>query len=392
MNEARWRAWLYAFLTILAAAAVVYLFWVVLVALAPVVTVAALGLLLAVLLNPLANYIQRGIHSRPLSALAVVLLILAPVVVILTWLVTTVVRESQTLLAHLPVRLERATNLLNTWQNGLERIGVHVNLAGELSSMGGEVLRHSISILSGAATVTTDLVLALIVAFFVIWDGSAMRRSARALLSDRWRRPTLELAEIIATSVADFIRAQFLVALIFGLMIGLSMALLHLPDPVLLGFLAGLFELLPTIGPILGAVGPVGLSLAQPFPHVIWVLLVFIAAQQLESNILVPRISGRSVGLHPLTVILSVFAGFHLAGLIGAFIAVPVAAAIREVLRRWWQPAASVLPNRAQARPAPQAPPPPSAPREGVATVTPALPPAPPAPVPTTKRPVRRSR
>ncbi len=383
MAEQRLRIWLLGLLTALAAVGVLYMLFLVLRALAPVLTVATIGGLLAVLLNPLANRVQRAIRSRPLSAFAVMLLLLAPFVLVLTWLITTVVREAQGLLVHLPTRLQDASNLLNAWQLDLQRIGIHVDLASKVTAASGSVLSHSISVLSSAASITTDMVLALVVAFFVIWDGEAMMRSARTLLSDRWRRPTFELAHIVATAVADYVRSQFLVAVIFGVMIGCSMALLRLPDPVLLGFLAGLFELLPSIGPILAALGPLGLSLAQPFPHVIWVLLVFIAAQQIESSLLVPRISGHAVGLHPLTVILAVFAGFHLGGLPGAFVAIPIAAAVREILRRWWLPAARVLPDRgardthslAQAESSPPPKPAPSAP-------TLAVPPAPPAPSP----------
>lgn len=408
MERERLLTWLLALLTILAAAAVLWLGWIIVQALAPVLTVTGLGALLAVILLPLADRLHRAIRSRPLAALAVVLVLLAPFLLLGTWLVTTVVRQAQGMLGHLPQTLAQVTTLLTATQNdintrfgirldltsvlagGSSTSGIHLNLVRALQNAGGGVLRGSVSVLSGVATITTDTVLVLIVAFFLIWDGKAMARSIYSLFPARWQGAARDVGRILATVVADYVRGQFLVAVVFGVIVGVSMQLLGLPDAALLGFLAGLFELLPSVGPILAAVGPVLLSLSQPFPHVLWVLAVLIGAQQLESNFLVPRISGGLVGLHPLTVILAVFAGWTLDGLGGAMLAVPAVGVARELLRRWWQPAISAprprlwpspgvavrppgVAEAAARSPAPTAP--------GV-TAVPAEPPLPPAPQP----------
>ncbi len=385
-DQKRILTWLYALLTALAAAAVLWLAWTVFQALAPVVAVTLIGALLAILLMPLADRLQRTIRSRPVSALAVILLVLTPFVAMVAWLVTTVQREAQGLLDRLPQQFQQLYGLLNAWQARLAASGIHVDLAGEASRVGSNVLQHSISILTGLAGVTTDTVLVLMVAFFLIWDGAAMAQSGYRLLPKAWQPTAREIGRILATVVADYVRGQFIVGAVFGVIVGVCMQLLGLPDPALLGFLAGLFELLPTVGPILGAIGPVALALEQPFPHVIWVLLVLVGAQQLESNVLVPRISGGAVGLHPLTVILAVFAGWHLWGLPGGLLAVPIVGVAREVLRHWWQPAIPAPPQRMWpargigARPQPRAAPP--AQELPDLTAVRAEPPAPPA-VPT---------
>lgn len=351
MHNQRLLTWMFALVTGLAAAATLWLAWRVLRAFAPVAIVIVAGGLLALLLLPLADRVHRAIRSRPLAALAVVLLVLAPFVVGAAWLVTTVVAQAQGLLTHLPAHLTYARALLSQWQAGLAKLGIHVNLASQFPTGAAIVLQDFIHFLSKAAAVTTDSVLALIVAFILLWDGAAIVRSLHNRLPASWRAPAADLGAILSRSLIGYIRAQLIVAAVFGVIIGGAMALLGLPDPVLLGFLAGLFEMLPMVGPILAAVGPVGLALAQPFPHVIWVLLVFVAAQQLESNVLVPRISGAAVLLHPLTVILAVFAGWGLAGLFGAFLAVPVTAIGRDVLDLWWPRTAPQQPPRGGDRP-----------------------------------------
>lgn len=392
--------WLLALLTVLAGAAVLWLAWIVVQALAPVLTVAGLGALIAVILSPLADRLGRTIRSRPVAALAVVLLLLAPFVLLMTWLVATVVRQAQGMLSHLPQTLQQASTMLAAAQRAINGRfgtqfnfvsalsgssgsgGLHLNLMPALQNAGGGVLRGSVSVLSGVATVTTDTVLVLIVAFFLIWDGRAMARAVYGVLPLRWQQPARDVGHILAAVVADYVRGQFVVAVVFGAMVGVSMHLLGLPDSALLGFLAGFFELLPSVGPILASLGPLLLSLSQPFPHVLWVLLVLVAAQQVESNLLVPRISGGLVGLHPLTVILAVFAGWTLSGLSGALLAVPTVGVARELLRRWWMP--SLSSPRPQRWPAPTGPPP-TAPERAERPAAPevkpvaAEPPAPPA-------------
>ena len=109
--------------------------------------------------------------------------------------------------------------------------------------------------------------------------------------------------------------AQLTLALIMGVLAGVGTGLPGLPYAIVL---AGLFELVSMFGPILSVVSAVVVGLFMPFPTVIWVLLYFLATQQIENNILAPRISGHAVGLHPLGAMFALPAGFQLAGLLGA--------------------------------------------------------------------------
>jgi predicted PurR-regulated permease PerM len=100
--------------------------------------------------------------------------------------------------------------------------------------------------------------------------------------------------------LGGYLRGQLTLALIIGVAAGVGTGLLGLPYAVVLGVLAGLFELVPMFGPILLVVPAVIVALFMPFPTVVWVILFFLAIQQVENNVLAPRISGHAVGLHPL--------------------------------------------------------------------------------------------
>lgn len=331
----------------------------------PVIAVVAAGALLATLLGPLADRVQYAVRSRSLAAVAVILVVLAPFVVLAGVVLTVVVHQAQGVLQNLPTQLARTATFLAHIQTYVElQFHVHVNLssglpptqsdghghlvtslpsgiAQSIANLSGGVLRDSIGLLSGLVHVTIEAVLALVVAFFLIWDGKALMRSTLDVLPRPLQPTANELSRILSRVVSAYFRGQVVVGAVFGLMIGLSMLLLGVPDAALLGFLAGLFEMIPTVGPFLASVGPVLMSLTLPHPHLIWLLVVLVVAQQVESNLLVPRISGGVVGLHPLTVILGVFAGWSAAGLVGALLAVPALAVAREAIRRWWRPPAT---------------------------------------------------
>jgi predicted PurR-regulated permease PerM len=122
-----------------------------------------------------------------------------------------------------------------------------------------------------------------------------------------------------------YLRGQLLLSLIVGVAATIALLFLGVPYAFVLGVFAGMAELIPMLGPILGAVPAVLVALFQPFPLVLWVGLAFLVIQQLESNLLVPRISGHAVGLHPLAAMLALLVGFELAGVVGALFAVPIA-------------------------------------------------------------------
>jgi predicted PurR-regulated permease PerM len=122
------------------------------------------------------------------------------------------------------------------------------------------------------------------------------------------------------------VRGQLLLGLIVGTMSAVVYLALGVPYAVFLGVLAGVLELVPIIGPIIaGAVAAV-VSLTEPPPLVLWVIVAALVIQQIENNLLVPRIQGAAVGLHPLVTLLAVLIGVELAGPAGAIFAVPVTA------------------------------------------------------------------
>jgi predicted PurR-regulated permease PerM len=128
----------------------------------------------------------------------------------------------------------------------------------------------------------------------------------------------------IARVFGAYLRSQLIVAVSLGALVTVALSAIGLPYAVLLGAFAGLVELVPMLGPFLGAVPAIVVASAQPFPTVAWTIVAFVVIQQFESNFLVPRLTGHAVGLHPLAAMLALLAGFEAGGIVGALFAVPI--------------------------------------------------------------------
>ena len=124
-----------------------------------------------------------------------------------------------------------------------------------------------------------------------------------------------------------------MLCLLVGAMSTVALLLLGVDLALLLGTLAGVFELIPILGPYLGAIAPVLLALAKRPLLALWVALAFAAIQQIENTFLVPHISGSAVRFHPAVVMVIVVVASEVAGLWGMLLAVPVAAMARDVYR-----------------------------------------------------------
>ena len=137
----------------------------------------------------------------------------------------------------------------------------------------------------------------------------------------------------VEEKLGGWVRGQLLLMLAIGAMATVGYALLGLPSPILLGVAAALFEIIPMIGPFLAFAPAVLVALATVDPtRALEVAGYALVIQQIESNILVPRVMGHTVGVSPLTVLIGILVGASLAGLPGAFLAVPLAGALQVIL------------------------------------------------------------
>jgi len=179
----------------------------------------------------------------------------------------------------------------------------------------------------------TMLALVPVLAFYFTIDFPRIKVWLLSWIPARWRSEVVGLLIEMDHALGSFIRGQLLVSAIVGILISLGLSIIGVDFALLIGLLAGIFDIIPYFGPVIGAVPAIALAFLKSPVLVIYVVVLFVIVNQIESAIVGPNILGEQIGLHPVAVIFAILAGGHLFGITGVLLAVPIAAIIKVFLR-----------------------------------------------------------
>ena len=190
----------------------------------------------------------------------------------------------------------------------------------------------------GVLEVAVVVLLAPVLAFYILVDAHNLRRAGERLIPAADRDEAIHLVRQIGKAVGGFIRGQLMVALVVGLLSSLALRILDLPFWLIVGLLAGLLNIVPFIGPWVGGALGVSTALIVGDPiRAIWVVVAFLAIQQFDNHFVSPLILRVAVHLSPVSIILALLAGGSIGGLFGVLIAVPVTAVLKIVAGHLWR-------------------------------------------------------
>jgi predicted PurR-regulated permease PerM len=316
-----------------------------------------LGLILAYLLLPFVNWLDRHLparlHSwriaRPLAILLTYLLLFLLVAGIITFFVPLIIDQVNVLIENWP-SLTRTVREWGTqgwgWYNrvidSIERLSPSWKdtIENSLRGVGTEVLAvlqegvvATVRTLSSTVSFIIGLVVIPFWLFYLLHDESQVKEGLMRALPQQIRDDVRCMARLIDDVLSAYIRGQLLLCLFVGGLATLSLFIIGVPFALVLGLIAGIFEILPYVGPILGAIPALIVALLADPWSALWVAIAFFAIQQVENLVLVPRISGESVKLHPAMIMVVLVVGNELAGFWGMLIAVPVTAVIRDLFK-----------------------------------------------------------
>ena len=304
------------------------------------------GIVLAYLLNPLANRLERLRISRLFATLVIVVLFVIAVVALFVLTLPAFVRELSYFIDAFPGYVRTlhtlATDPKHPWLSKFvgEGLGEVEHSFGDLTTFAtewfGEFLR---SIWSGGRALVSFLSLAVItpiVASYLLYHWKTM-----ISVIDKWVPPARRdivraLAGEIDEAIGGFVRGQSALCLVLALFYAVALSLIGLEHGALIGFAAGLLSFIPYIGSLTGLVVSTFVATAQFWPDwksILLVPAVFFAGQSLADYVLAPYLVARRVHLNPVWVIFALFAFGYLFGFVGLLIAVPAAAAIGVITR-----------------------------------------------------------
>jgi predicted PurR-regulated permease PerM len=296
------------------------------------------GAVIAFIAGPLVAVLEERLRIPRTVAILVTLLVGLLVVVGVGWLIATpIVDEASQLSKRGPALIRQINDILNSVRSQLATHGIQLSGNGVSttisSDVSGRVAGLLLNIVYSTVTIVLDILVTLVVAFWMLKDGDELRGGIVNLLPGRVR-PEADFAfDAFGVVVGGYIRGQLVMALIVGTLAGAGSFVVGVPFPIVVAIAAASFELIPLVGAFIGGATAILLALTKSPLTALWALLLFVGIHIVEGYLLAPRIQAKFVQLHPLVTLLALFAGIELGGFLGAFIAVPLASLIAVFVR-----------------------------------------------------------
>ena len=305
-----------------------------------VVELIALGVFIALWLGPFVEFLTRRGTPRVLAILAAYLTLLGSIVFVGLVAVPPIVSQIKSGVRQLPAGIGKLREN-PTFRKYDDKYKITLKLQSEarkLPTQLASIARKLSAFTVGAFTAVTKLISVLALAFFLLRDGPRLSTRLYRIRGpdheDRLRRVGTEIYH----SVAGYVAGNVGISVIAGLVAYVALTAMGIAFAAPLAVIVGVFDLLPLVGATIAAiiVGVVTLFYSFPTDTIIWAIVV-IVYQQIENNVLSPIVYRRTVQVPGMLVLISVLAGATLGGVIGALLAIPVAAAIQIVVRDLWQ-------------------------------------------------------
>lgn len=310
---------------------------------------------IALILNPLVKLVQKPLGSRGLRlprGLAVLIVYAGFFVAVAgsgVLLTNPISQQVQSFQRDVPQLVASANRSLASFQGWLDDRGwgIEVKRSGEtaLETLQGKVVAGSGTLIAFGQDLLTRLVetgfalvLIIVISIYMLLYAERIGGLVRSVMPPGDGSPEDDYPLRAQSAVSGYVRGQLLFSLIMGASAGVALwvfgAVGIFPDgqryALFFGIFFGLMELIPYVGPVLGAIPPVLVALFDDPLTAVWVVLLFVALQQLEGHVVAPQVFGHSLRINPLLVIFALLLGGELYGIVGAFIALPLAAVARE--------------------------------------------------------------
>lgn len=318
-----------------------------------------IAFLLAYLFNPMLNWLQYSrLKLRRSIGVLLVLIALFGMIVLMVILVTTISSELVILIQKLPKQIDNLDRvfagfvqfLSDKGVQNLDQIQADISSAfqGYINDVGKNIIpllqntfSSTTALLEGLASIGGYLarfVLIILMSIYLMIDYDRVNKSIMNTFPYHWHGIIKEVVELLNKAVGGYVRGQLIIATFIGVVVWIGLSLVGIPSAAAIGFLAGAFNIVPYLGPIIGATPALLLALTLPAASIkmLLVVIVFVVANQVEGQLLSPMVLSKTTDLHPLSVLLSILIGVSVFGMAGALLAVPLVALGKLALHKYY--------------------------------------------------------
>ncbi|MBS4535376.1 AI-2E family transporter [Clostridium sp. D2Q-14] len=303
-----------------------------------------ISIIIAYIINPVVNFLESKRIKRIYGTLLVYLSIIGIIYLIAVLIFPAIFKEVKNLIELLPEYANNISKFIdnfydNYYRNienlpfGLNEISNSIeNNITEIQNILIDGIKGSMDFLMSFFSKALNIFLIPIIVFYLVKDKEFFKKNIEMTIPKKYRADIISLAKKIDYSLGNFIRGQFIIAVFVGIFTAISLLILNVNYALIIGFISGITEIIPYFGPIIGGSLAVLFALLESPMKAVWALILFVVIQQIEGNILQPKIMGDKVGLHPLLVIIALLVGGNLMGILGMLLAIPITTTLKIIL------------------------------------------------------------
>jgi predicted PurR-regulated permease PerM len=276
------------------------------------------------------NWLKKHRIPRTIGTIIVYLFAIAFIGFLLTIIITPLASELKQLSSFIPKVTEELSSGIKFFRNIIRDQSQFQQFFVGLSEKISQLSFNVFSVTGNVVGRVASFIIVFILSFYLTMEQEGVRKIIRSFIPDNKKDYAINLWERGQKKLSRWFGSQLLLGLIVGLMTFIGLTILQIPYALALSVLAGIFELIPTIGPILSAIPAVAIAFVGSPVLALITLGLYVVIQQLENHLLVPKIMQKTTGLNPVITILAILIGVKLGGILGMILAIPITMLISE--------------------------------------------------------------
>ena len=298
-----------------------------------------IAIIFAALVEPVVNFLESKKIPRGVGVIMIYIGLLLFIYLIVSLLIPPIVEQVSLLTSNFPGLWQQVVENYASVQQYSEEQGLYSNIQKTLEGLQSGLQQAATGAYAFIIALFQNVVnflMVLVITFYLVVEKDSVHRLFRAVAPARYHEHLIQLFHDIQKKIGDWARGQLILGLIIGALSFVGLLILLPKYALVLALVAGITELIPYIGPILGAIPAVFLGFTMPPFSVgrgLAVLVLYVVIQQLENNVIVPKVMQKTLGLNPVVIIIVMLVGARLAGIIGMIIAIPVATTISVLVK-----------------------------------------------------------
>lgn len=304
-----------------------------------VLAILFIALIFASAVDPWVDAMEKYRFPRWLSILLIYAVLLIALALVIILLIPPMTQQTLQLADSFPEYFSKVGVAFESLKNFSAEHGILGELDKGLNALKGNitgVVSSAFSSVAGFFGGVASFFIVLVITFYMTIEESSIKRTLTFILPDSYQPFTLQLINKVQRKIGDWLKGQLVLSLMLGVLVYVGLLILGVDYALVLGVVAAFGEFIPYLGPVLAAIPSLFLAFTQSPIKALFVLIFYIIIQQIENQILVPKVMQKAVGLNPIVCIVALLIGAKIAGFVGVILAIPVATAISVVVKEFW--------------------------------------------------------